>query len=288
MEVDLRSIECAIALVYHIRQSQLFQSGTQAFGCHLPIFITSHAVFRTGGQLYVVFEPKQGIYLVDQVYNALDLVLDLLRCHEDMCIILCETAYSHQTMKLTRFLMTMNDTKLTHTQRQITVGTWLRTVYQNAAWTVHWFNCVILFIDHSCIHVVFVMIPVSGSLPELAIQDDRSGNLYITSFFMDFSPVIKQGIFQYHALRQEERETRTCIVHHEQAKFFAQFTMVTFLCLFHHCDVCFQILFGCKCGRIDTGQHFVLLAASPVCACQIHQLKCLTNTLGVHHVRSCT
>ena len=132
------------------------------------------------------------------------------------------------------------------------------------------------------------MIPVSGSLPELAIQDDRSGNLYITSFFMDFSPVIKQGIFQYHALRQEERETRTCIVHHEQAKLFAQFSVVTLLCLFHHGNICFQFLFGCKCGRIDTGQHFVLLAASPVCACQIHQLKCLTNTLGVHHVRSCT
>ena len=92
--------------------------------------------------------------------------------------------------------MTVNDTKLS----PYAAGGHGRNacsdlVYQDTARAVHWFNCVILFIDHSCIHVVFVMIPVSGSLPELAIQDDRSGNLYITSFFVDFSPVIKQGIF---------------------------------------------------------------------------------------------
>ena len=59
----------------------------------------------------MIFESKQGINLVDQVCNALDLVLDLLRCHEDMCIILGKAAHTHQTMKLTGFLMTMNDTQ---------------------------------------------------------------------------------------------------------------------------------------------------------------------------------
>ena len=109
----------------------------------------------------MILEAEQGINFVDQSCNAFDFVLNLLRCHEDMGIILCEAAYTHKTVKLTGFLMTVNDTKLTHTQRQITVGTWLRTVYQNAAGAVHRLDRIIFAVDYSGVHVIFIMIPVT-------------------------------------------------------------------------------------------------------------------------------
>ncbi len=142
----------------------------------------------------MIFESEQGIYLVDQLCNALDLVLicsGVMKICASSCV---KAAYTHQSVKLTRFLMTVNDTELTHTERQITVGTRLRSVNQNAARAVHRFDGVILVIDHSCIHVVFIMIPVPES-PRACVSDDRSGNLYITSFFVDLSPVIKQVFF---------------------------------------------------------------------------------------------
>ena len=71
----------------------------------------------------MVFESEEGIYLVDEACYILDLVADLLRSHEDVGIILCEAAYTHKTVKLTGFLMTVNQSKLSHTQRQITVRT---------------------------------------------------------------------------------------------------------------------------------------------------------------------
>ena len=57
----------------------------------------------------MIFEAEQGVYLVDQLCNALDLITDLIRSHEDMGIILGEAAYTHKTVKLTGFLMTMNE-----------------------------------------------------------------------------------------------------------------------------------------------------------------------------------
>ena len=98
MEVDLRSVECSVSFIYYIRQSQIIQCTSQCFRSHLPVFVTSHGIFRTGGQFYMIFKSKQTVNFIDQSCNAFDLVLDLIRCHKDMRIILCEAAYTHQTM----------------------------------------------------------------------------------------------------------------------------------------------------------------------------------------------
>ena len=117
----------------------------------------------------MVLESEQGIYLIDEACYVLDLVADLLRSHEDMGIILCEAAYTHKTVKLTGFLMTVNDTKLAHTERKVTVGTRLGSINKNAARAVHRFDRVIFAVDHSCIHVVLIVIPVTGCLPEASV-----------------------------------------------------------------------------------------------------------------------
>ena len=105
---------------------------------------------------------------------------------------------------------------------------------------------------------------------------------------MNFSPVIQKSILQHHALWQEEGESRSGFVHHKQSQLFAQFPVVTLLCFFHHGNVSFQLFLLCKCSSINTSQHFVMLIASPVCACNAHQLVCLANILGAHQMRACT
>ena len=121
----------------------------------------------------------------------------------------------------------------------------------------------------------------------MTAQHDRCGDFYIACFSVDLSPVIKQRILQNHSVRKEERESRSFITHHEQAQLFAQFSVITLLCLFDSCEVSFQICFLCKGGTIDSGKHFVLLTASPVSACEAGQLECL-DRLCAHKVRTCT
>ena len=83
-----------------------------------------------------------------------------------MGIILGEAAHTHQTVELAGFLMTVNQSQLSHTKRQITVGTRLGLVNQNAARAVHRFDREILLIDDGGVHVLFVVIPVTGGLPQ--------------------------------------------------------------------------------------------------------------------------
>ena len=287
MEVDLRTIECAVAFVYCVFDMVFFQSIAQTVCSDFPIFIGTHAVFRSCGQFDMIFEAELFVNAVDQADNATDFVFDLFRCHEDMSIVLVEATNTHQTVQSTGFFMSVYQTDFTHTDRQISVGMHILFVNQHAAGAVHRFDCIVFIIDNCCIHVIFVVFPVTASVPQVSVQDQRCRNFYIACFFMDLSPVIQQCIFQYHTIRQEEGETRTFFKHCEQFQFFAQFSVVTFFGFFHHCQVSFQ--FGClriSC-TIDTGQHFVLFAASPVSACYGCQFDCFYGFCA-HQVRTCT
>ena len=124
MEVNLRSIESAVPLIDYIVQSQLAKSSTKPLGCHLPILVTAHTVFRTGRQLHMILETKQFIDGINQSGHSHNLFLNLFRHHKDVRVILSKTTHSHKAMQLSRFFMTMYQTQLTCPQRQIAIRTW--------------------------------------------------------------------------------------------------------------------------------------------------------------------
>ena len=161
MEVNLRAVESTVAFIYNVGKADIIQSAAKRVCRHLPVLITAHAVLRTGGKLDMIFESEQAVNLVDKFYNALDFIFDLIRRHKDMGVVLRKAAHTHQTVKLAGFLVTMHKPKLTHADRKIPVGTGFGLVYKNTARTVHRLDCKILFIDYSCIHIFFIVIPVS-------------------------------------------------------------------------------------------------------------------------------
>ena len=117
----------------------------------------------------MIAEAEQGIYLVDQAGNAFDLITDLLRSHEDMGVVLRKAADPHQSVKLSGFLMAVDNSQLAHPQGKIPIGTGLGSIDKNAARAVHGLNGVILIVDHRGVHIVFIMIPMSGRLPKAPV-----------------------------------------------------------------------------------------------------------------------
>ena len=120
----------------------------------------------------MVFEPKEGIDLVDQGHDPLDLVLDLLFRHEDMGVVLGETAHPHQAVEGARQLVPVDDAQFPDPQRQVAVGAHLGLVYQDAARAVHGFDGEILVVDDGGIHVVLIMVPMPRPLPQGAAEND--------------------------------------------------------------------------------------------------------------------
>ena len=169
MEVDLGAIESAVPFVDHIRQLHFFQRFPQGVCRHLPVLVASHGIFRPGGQFHMIFKPEQGINLVDQFHHALDFILDLLRGHENVGVVLGKTAHPHQAVQLAGLFMAVHQSQLAHAQGQIPVGTGFGRINQNAAGAVHGLHRIVFPVDYRGVHVVFIMIPVSGSLPEAPV-----------------------------------------------------------------------------------------------------------------------
>ena len=116
----------------------------------------------------MILESEQLIYFINQRYNTFDLITDLFRHHKDVRIILCEAAYTHQSVKLTGFFMTVYQSKFTDTERKIFIRTRLCFINKHSTRTVHWFDCKVFIIDHGCIHIFFIVIPVSRCLPQMS------------------------------------------------------------------------------------------------------------------------
>ena len=112
VEVDLRAVECAVPLIYHVGQSQLIEGASESLCCKFPVLVASHAVLRSRGELYMVLEAEQGIYLVDEACYILDLVADLLRGHEDVGVVLRKAAHAHQAVECSGELMAVHQAQL--------------------------------------------------------------------------------------------------------------------------------------------------------------------------------
>ena len=130
------------------------------------------------------------------------------------------------------------------------------------------------------------MIPVSGGLPELPVQDDGCGNLLVAFPLMQLSPVVDQGIFQHHSLGKEEREAGALFHDRENAQFLSQLAVVTLLRFLDSVQIFLQLLLIREAGSIDSGEHPVLLAASPVGSRQAGELDGL-HIFGIVQMRAC-
>lgn len=118
MEVDLRTVERAVALVDDIGLAELVERGDETVGRDRPLLIRADVILRHSGQLHVVLEAKERVHVVNELGDALDLVLDLIGCHEDVRIVLREAADAEQTVQRAGQLMTVHDAELATLQRQ--------------------------------------------------------------------------------------------------------------------------------------------------------------------------
>ena len=169
MEVELRAVECAVALVDDILLAHLGDGFLECVLRKLPVGLVAHMVVGHGGKLYLIRQTEQRIDLVKELDNALYLVLHLIPSHEDVCIVLREAADTEQAVQSAGQLMAVDKAELAHTKRQVTVGVRLGLINEHTARAVHGLDGVILAVDLRGVHILFVMEPVTGGLPQLAV-----------------------------------------------------------------------------------------------------------------------
>ena len=241
VEVDFRSVKRAVALVDFVRLAILFQGMDQGVRRHFPLLVGTHRIFRPGGKLQAVLEPKHLVETVDEVHYAEDFALNLFRRHENVGVVLRKAADAHQTVQRAGKLVAVHQSKLGKALRQVAVRVNLALVNKHAARAVHRLNGIIGAVDFCGVHVVFIMVPVPGTVPQLFTENHRGADFLITVLCMFLAPELLQLVAQNHALRQKEREPRAFLVNVKQVEVAPELAVVALLRFLNHGEVFFQL-----------------------------------------------
>ena len=125
MEVNLRTVESAIALVDHVLNAHRLKCITQALLGALPILIRTHRILWARRKLNAVWEAKLCIVSSDEVRCIRDLLSNLIRADKEVCIVLSKLTDTEQTVQSTLHLITVIKTSLSQLHRKIPIRTWL-------------------------------------------------------------------------------------------------------------------------------------------------------------------
>ena len=171
MEVQLRAVERAVSGVDGEGLSHLGDGGAQRILCKAPALFVANVVVRHGRQLDGVGQAERRIDLVEELDDILNFVLHLIPCHEDMRVVLREAAHAEQAVQRAGELMAVDQTELTDSERQVAVGVRLARVDHHAARAVHGLDGVVLAVDDGGVHVLLIVLPVAGALPQRTVEE---------------------------------------------------------------------------------------------------------------------
>ena len=116
-------------------------------------------------------------------------------------------------------------------------------------------------------------------------HDLRRGDLDVTCLMVDLAPIAQQLVLQDHAVRQEEREARGLVAHHEEIHLAADLAVVALLGLFKHVQMLIELRLGGKRRAVYSREHLVRLIGLPIGTRDARELECFER-LGVGDMRT--
>ena len=140
----------------------------------------------------------------------------------------------------------------------------LAGVDQHPTGAVHGLDSEIHIVDDGGVHIVLIVVPVAGALPQLAVEHDGGGDLHIAVLLVDLTPVVQQGVLQGHALGQEEGEAGALVPEHEQAQLAAQLPVVPLLGLLDLGQIGVQLVLLGESDAVDPLEGLPVGVAPPV------------------------
>src|SRR5690348_14286011 len=105
MEIDLRPVERAVALVQLVLETAALESRLQSGLGEVPFLVGAELVVRTSRELELVLEPEQLVEVGREVETAEDLVFDLLAGAEEVRVVLGHVPHPGQTVQGSRELV---------------------------------------------------------------------------------------------------------------------------------------------------------------------------------------
>jgi hypothetical protein len=170
LDINLGSIESTITWVLLPGLSELVEGLSESSLSLVPHGIVSKLVSWTGREFQLKLESEDTVNVIKEVKHSQDLLHDLLRCAEDVSIILLETSHTGETREGTSDLVTVENTEVTKPDGQLSVGSDGVVEHQAMARAVHRLHAETAVLNLEQIDVVLVVLVMARGLPELEVE----------------------------------------------------------------------------------------------------------------------
>jgi len=125
--------------------------------------------------------------------------------------------------------MTMEHIGIGKAEREIAVTASGGAKDDHGIGAVHGFDTIdFIFAVVANKHIILIVFPVAGGLPESFFVDEWGTDLTVATSFMLFAPEINKFIHDDHALREPVGHARGSVVKEKEAKLGTEFLVVAF------------------------------------------------------------
>ncbi len=203
-----------------------------------------------------------------------------------MRIILGEAAHAHDAVQRAGGLVAVTRAEFGQPERQVTVGMQAGIENLHVTGAVHRLDRVVAVFRRGGEHVVAVVLPVAGLLPQAAVHHGRRPH-FLVAVLDELLPHVLLDLLPHDpALGVPERHARRLVLHVEEIEQPGELAVIALLRLFQTVQVGIEV-FLLRPGRaIDALQHGVLRIAAPVGAGQLHQLERARQPAGRWQMRA--
>ncbi len=167
-------------------------------------------------------QPEPGVRLPDLAHQALDLRRDLVGADEDVGVVGHEVADAGQAREDARELVAVEHAVLGEPQRQVAVGPHAAAIDERRLRAVHRLEAERLVLGLDEEHVVAVVLPVAGLLPELLVDQRRGVDLVVAAPVLELAHGVAQRLVEPPALRVPEGGAGAHVVEAEQVEAHAR------------------------------------------------------------------
>ncbi len=184
-----------------------------------------------------------------------------------------EVAHARQPGQHARQLVAVQDAVLGEAQRQVAIRAQAGPVDERRLGAVHRLEAEPLALDVDEVHVVAVVLPVPGALPELLVDERRGVDLLVAAPVLELAHRAAQRLVQAPALRMPERRPRRHVVEAEQVELHPEPAMVALPRLLAPPQVLVELVLRLPDRAVDPLEGVARLVAAPVGAGHREQLE---------------
>mmetsp|Transcript_52532 Transcript_52532/g.78488 ORF Transcript_52532/g.78488 Transcript_52532/m.78488 type:complete len:385 (-) Transcript_52532:986-2140(-) len=230
----------------------------------VPQFHVTQSFRRASGQLKLVRHTERIIDGFHEIQCTQYLLFDLIFAAVNMSIVLLETPNTSQPSQSAGKFVPVQDTEVSQSKRQVTVGPNRVTEHKTMARTVHWLHGPFCPFDIEAKHGVLVVHRVTGLMPQIQVVNVRSDDFVISSLPVMVTNERDEFVVDAGTVGKPEGTTRRQVVKHDQFLLLGNATMIAFFCLFLVLLPHFQLLLVGETNTIHALQGFIVGVPKPL------------------------